>query len=253
MSVFQLVFSPTGGTKKSADLFMEAFSPERTLIDLSDPHCDYDALSFRAEDVCLIAVPSFGGRAPKDAIARLSRIHGGGASAILMVVYGNRDYEDTLLELQDTLEARNFRCVAAMTTVAEHSFLHQYATGRPNADDAAELAAFAGSIRSKLESGEGAPLSLPGNRPYRSFDGIPMKPKAGRACTQCGLCAKNCPVNAIPLDHPNETDTSRCISCMRCISICPQQARHVNKLMVTMVGTAMKKHFAQYKKAELFL
>lgn len=34
MSVFEIMFSPTGGTKKVSNMFTKAFAPESTVIDL---------------------------------------------------------------------------------------------------------------------------------------------------------------------------------------------------------------------------
>ena len=35
MKVYEMIFSPTGGTKKAAGLFMDSFCRERTYIDLT--------------------------------------------------------------------------------------------------------------------------------------------------------------------------------------------------------------------------
>lgn len=67
------------------------------------------------------------------AVTRLARMKGNGAAAVLIVVYGNRACDDTFAELQDTLEAAGFLCVAAVAAVAEHSILRQYAAGKPEA------------------------------------------------------------------------------------------------------------------------
>lgn len=81
-------------------------------------------------DLCLIAVPSFGGRVPEIALSRLREIKGNGASAVLIAVYGNRAIDDTLLELKDTLVPLGFCCIAAVSAVAEHSIMRCYGTGR---------------------------------------------------------------------------------------------------------------------------
>lgn len=95
-------------------------------------------------------------------------------------------------------------------------------------------------------------LRLPGNRPYREYGGVPMKPQSGRSCIKCGLCAKECPVGAIPYDRPNKTDTDTCISCMRCISVCPQKARSVSKILLGAGSMKLKKACSERKKNELF-
>lgn len=64
MSVYEIVFSPTGGTKKVSDLFTESFSSESTYIDLLGQKTDFSVYSFQPEDICIISVPAYGGRVP---------------------------------------------------------------------------------------------------------------------------------------------------------------------------------------------
>ncbi len=254
MAVYHIIFSPTGGTKKVADLFSRSFCTQSTYIDLTDPGRDFSALSFQEEDICIVSVPSYGGRVPAIAVSRLQKMRGNGARAILIVVYGNRAYEDTLAELQDTLTDSGFTCAAAVTAIAEHSIMRQFAAGRPDAQDEQELTDFAAAIRSNMES-ETAPahLNLPGNRPYREYGYIPMTPKAGKDCTGCGLCAGKCPVGAIDAADPSKTDSKQCISCMRCIAVCPRKARSVSKALLAAGNMKLKKVCSGYKKNELFL
>lgn len=80
-----------------------------------------------------------------------------------------------------------------------------------------------------------------------------MVPKAGNGCTNCGLCARQCPAQAISLENPKETDSKKCISCMRCTVLCPQSARKLNSAMVSAAALAMKKACSARKENELYL
>lgn len=254
MSVYEIVFSPTGGTKRVSEIFTKAFCQDSVCIDLARRDMDGSEYSFQEEDVCIVSVPSYGGRVPGAAVSRLRRMKGNQAGAILITVYGNRAYDDTFAELQDVLEGSGFSCMAAVAAVAEHSIMRQFAKGRPDLKDKEEILKFASEIRSKMEAGAlTGELRLPGNRPYREYGGVPMKPQSGRSCIKCGLCAKECPVGAIPYDRPNKTDTDTCISCMRCISVCPQKARSVSKILLGAGSMKLKKACSERKKNELFV
>lgn len=252
MNVYEIVFSPTGGTMKTADMVAQTLADAVTLVDLSDSKKDFRSVALNRNDVAVIAVPSYGGRVPTTAVARLAKLRGNGARAVVMAVYGNRAYEDTLLELQNTAAEAGFTVIAAIAAVAEHSIAHQFATGRPDAQDQQQLETFAQSIKEKLASGELSMPHVPGNRPYKTSS-VSMVPKATKACVSCGLCAQKCPVQAIDRLHPQNVDKKACISCMRCVAICPHHARRIHPIMQAAAGLALKKACAQRKEAELFI
>ncbi|CDC70431.1 MULTISPECIES: 4Fe-4S binding protein [environmental samples] len=172
---------------------------------------------------------------------------------MLVCVYGNRAYEDTLVELEDTAKQAGFQVIAAVAAIAEHSIAHRYAAGRPDAEDAKQLQAFAGKIQEKLSFGNCAEPKIPGNRPYKKAGGSGMVPKPTKECTNCGLCAKKCPVQAIDPSDPKRTDKDTCISCMRCVSVCPQSARKVNSALLAAVDMALKKVCSDRKEGELYI
>ena len=253
MSVVQIVFSPTGGTQKVADIITSEWKEPVVKIDLSDAKTDFDAYMLKEEDVAVIAVPSFGGRVPALAVERIEKLHGGQARSVLVCVYGNRAYEDTLVELEDAAKQSGFRVMAGVAAVAEHSIMHQYGAGRPDEEDRNVLRAFAEKIRAKIESGEESKPELPGNRPYKKAGGAGMVPKADHNCNGCGRCAENCPAQAISRENLRATDSKKCISCMRCVTECPQSARKVNSAMLAAASLALKKACSERKEAELFL
>jgi len=246
---YEITFSPTGGTKKSADLLSAAWK-EKTEINLMKRRDDFTKYVFTAEDICLVAVPSFGGRVPAIATERLQMMQGGGAKAILVVVYGNRAYEDTFVDLEDTLKERGFVPIGGAAVVAEHSIFREFAAGRPDDDDEVQLKDWSEKLKVKAE--QGGEITFPGNRPYKKYGAIPMAPKA-KTCQMCGKCASICPVGAIPADKPNETDTEKCITCMACVAACPMQARSVNPVALAGAKAMLKKALSGRKENELFL
>lgn len=255
MNIVQIVFSPTGGTQKVADALTEQLGTTVRHIDLSDAGVDFSSVQLEKDDIAVIAVPSFGGRVPALASGRLSAVHGNQARCVLVCVYGNRAYEDTLTELNDVAVSCGFQTVAAVAAIAEHSIAHQYAAGRPDDQDQKTLHDFAEKIAKKLEdtSRNVSAFEIPGNHPYKKAGGGGLIPKADSNCTNCGLCAEHCPAQAISKENPRNTDSSKCISCMRCVAQCPQSARKVSSVMVSAVALALKKSCSARKEPELYL
>lgn len=255
MKVTQIVFSPTGGTQQVADTITSTLGNHVKKVDLTNPKNEYSALNLSQDDIAVIAVPSYGGRVPALAAERLTKINGNHVQCVIVCVYGNRAYEDTLLELRDIAVQSNFNVVAAIAAIAEHSIMHQYAAGRPDQKDKDELRSFAGRILEKIESGnEGmSEFQIPGNRPYKKAGGSGLVPKAAGKCVSCGLCVEKCPAQAINKENIKCADSKKCISCMRCVVQCPQSARKVNGAMVSAAALALKKACSERKDNELYI
>lgn len=252
MKLYEIIFSPTGGTKAVADALASGFGREAEIIDLCDPAFTA-SFSISPEDMCIIAAPAYGGRVPALAISRLSQLQGNGARAVLVAVYGNREFEDTLIELKDASSVAGFVPFAAVSAIAEHSIARQFAAGRPDANDIAELSAFAANLSTYSANNPAPNLNIPGNFPYKEFKGSSAKPITSDACTGCGLCAEKCPASAIPADHPEQTDAAKCISCMRCISVCPVDARALHPDLMTGIGQMLSKVASGHKENRFYL
>lgn len=81
MKIYEICFSPTGGTRKAADILAGELSAEIQNIDLTDSTADFNNISLTQNDISVIAVPSYGGRVPEPAAKRISAIHGNGSRA----------------------------------------------------------------------------------------------------------------------------------------------------------------------------
>ena len=227
MAVTQVYFSPGGATLAVAEYFTASLTREPVAsLDLLRE----DARSvpnFGPDDLLVVNMPVFAGRLPQVCPAMLAELKGVGAPAVALVTYGNREYEDALLELCDILNANGFKVMGAGAFIARHSIFPQVAAGRPDAADKQKIAAFAAHCAAKLAAG-GAALNLArikGDRPYRDIPPIPIKPSGNEACNACGICSQICPTQAIDPTAPRATDAERCISCTACIYNCPQNAR----------------------------
>ena len=135
--VWAIYFSPTGGTKKAAFYLAESLGKEVKEVDLSAP--DFNGAEFKKDDLVIVAAPAFGGRIPALMAERLKCTAGKGAAAVTAAVYGNRAYEDALVELNDALEEQGFEPFASAAVLAEHSMVREVAAGRPDAKDHEEL------------------------------------------------------------------------------------------------------------------
>lgn len=253
MDVFEIVFSPTGGTRKVSGLVAGTLDGNIVTVDLTDSGLDFHGVSMAKGDVAVISVPSYAGRVPAVAVERLGMVRGNGARAVLVCVYGGRAFEDTLIELEDVAKRAGFRVVAAVSAIAEHSVARQFAAGRPDAQDVAQLSEFAQQIQQKLLAEDASEPSIPGNRPYKQAGGHRMTPEAIGDCVSCGACAAACPVCAIDKGDPKRAAGEACISCMRCIAVCPRGARKLDPNKLSAVSQMLSKVCVVRKECELFV
>ena len=217
-SVTLYYFSPTGGTLKTADIVCSALAANTIRVDLADR--SLTDLGTPETDLIVIAAPVFVGRNPAFFMEKLATLQGAGKCAITMAVYGNRDYDDALLELNDCLIEKGFTVIGSTACIAQHSQLPELAAGRPDAFDRQGLAKFAADCLAKAPT---AVAQVPGNRPYRALMPASAVPFTTDACTQCGLCQSLCPTGAIT--DKVETDAAKCILCRACTAHCPVGAR----------------------------
>ena len=218
-------FSPTGGTQRVAGLFAENLNAADACTDIT---VHAEAKTFSADDCLLVFFPVYGGRVPGPCLARMRALRGTDTPAVLVAVFGNRAVDDALLEMRDTLTPLGFRVIAAAEVIAPHSVNTDIAAGRPDAADRAKIEGFCTQLAARIAAG-------------------------GLRCIRCGLCADNCPAGAIPKAAPQKVDKHKCISCLRCIQICPQSARGVPLPLRLAAAATVKKYCTGRKEPKFYL
>ncbi|MDL2216429.1 4Fe-4S binding protein [Desulfovibrio sp. OttesenSCG-928-M14] len=224
-----LCFSPTGTSRKLAIAVAEGLGMSFEMCDFTLPvHREYYP-RLGEYDVLLVSVPVYYGRVVKVATEYLAGLKGAGHPALLLVNYGNRHYDDALLELYHLAKACAVVPLAAGAFVSEHSFStadFPMAAGRPDADDLDFARSFGARVAKKLALGGKELDGLPGNAPYKAYPDFHRAPLCNEKCTLCGYCAAICPTGAIRLVSGElRTDEQACIVCQACVKFCPEQAR----------------------------
>lgn len=225
-----ICFSPTGGTAKIAAAIARGTELSVVVSDLTLPsHEEEPTPTLRENEFVILAAPVYYGRVAKTAIERMASLQGAGNPALVLVTYGNRHYDDALLELYTLAETAGFMPVAAAAFVAEHSFCtaeFPFATGRPDGADLSAAEDFGRRLVLRLRGGAAKLPGVPGNVPYKPYPHMHRAPLCTEACSLCGTCMSLCPTNAIYMEEGRlRTDEQRCIVCQACVKGCPAGAR----------------------------
>ena len=261
--VISVYFSPTGTTKKILEGIIHGFHADRVEhIDLTLPAAKTVDFAIKQNDLTIIGAPVYAGRIPGIAAQRLKKLKANKTPAVIVVVYGNRAYEDALLELSDLVKEAGFIPVAAGAFIGEHSYsttATPIAIGRPDEEDLIEARDFGARIKKKLEGiqslDEIATLPLPGNFPYRDVVAWPaMSPVIlDNLCNLCGVCAAVCPTSAITVDTAVVTDKNLCIHCCACVKSCPIQARVMEEPLIKDIAKWLSSTFVERKMPDIFV
>ena len=255
--LYSVFFSPTDTTRGVLDFLAAGMQKAAEDVDLTSYQNKDLQKDFTAEDTVLIGVPSYAGRVSETFAQRFKEnIKGNNTPAVIVITFGNRAYEDTLIELKDLAQANGFNVIAAAAVVTQHSIVPQFGAGRPDGQDKAELKNFAVQVKNKLEKGEfdiDADVKVSGNRPYKDGMTGVMAPIVDKdKCIGCGTCVIACPTGAIDKSS-FECEKAKCISCLRCIKVCPMNCRYVPEEILAKLKAHLAPLCASRKDNEFFI
>ena len=244
-SVWAVYFSGTGTTEKvvttlARDLAQSLNAPYQTFC-FNLPQSREGELAFGPQDLVVFGVPVYAGRVPNLLLPYIqNKVKGQNTPAVPVVLYGNRNFDDGLMELRNVLFQNGFRPFAAGAFVGEHSFSKMLGAGRPDSEDmalAAQLAEKAAQMAKDMAQPPEQPVAVEGCDPIRPYytprdrhgepikDFLKAKPVTDLTkCVHCGLCARICPMGSI---DPNDVSNvvGKCIKCCACVKKCPVGAK----------------------------
>ncbi|WP_207784606.1 EFR1 family ferrodoxin [Marinifilum breve] len=258
-SINLIYFSPTHTSKKIAQSIGNELGVQ-VINEFDITKADFTSLESKRFDneLTLIALPVYKGRLPKEAIARLRMCEANKAPVILVVVYGNRDFDDALLELKDLSIELGFVPIAAAAFIGEHSYSSEdkpIAHNRPDGKDMMKAKEFANRIVEKIKSADEKLVEVPGNYPYKEVpNAAVMAPRTiSENCSLCGICADVCPVKVIDIKESVVTNAEECIWCCACVKSCPEDARIFDTPFIGQIKEMLFKHCSERKEPDLFL
>jgi ferredoxin len=257
-----IYFSPTGTTQKVLESIAKGITVEDVEhINLTLPEGAQQRIPPFSDELVIIGAPVYGGRLPVDAINRFKQLKASKTLAILLVVYGNREFEDALLELKNLAIELGFNPVAGGAFIGEHSFATKdvpIANGRPDSLDVQKAMDFGAKIKDKVTALQSPDaqmdLEIPGRFPYeggaRSMAVSPVTKED--TCTVCGTCASVCPTAAISINGSVATKIELCIRCCACIKNCPTGARVWEDSMMKKIANWLNENCSTRKEPQIF-
>ena len=245
-------FSPTGGTRKTVEIFTEFLTQNPRYLDLGRRKLRKEKWKFSSNDFLVAAAPVYGGQLPDIQEPLFSNLQGEKTPCVIMAAYGNRHYDDTLAQMQHRLEKQGFICIGAIAPIVPHVYSEVLGNGRPDEKDVQILRRFAVETKKRVENGEKygfVSVQLPGNPEPAPKQMKPVKKYFRRElCRNCQACVQKCPVNGIS-QETLEIREDLCLNCMACVKVCAAGARTCD---CSQVAEYLEKNYRAPKEIQYF-
>lgn len=270
--VWAVYFSGTGTTEKTVKRIAGAVAKQIQVpydeFSYTLPENRSKELVFDEDDLVVFGSPVYAGRVPNVLLPYLTGlVKGNGALAVPVVLYGNRNFDDGLIELRNILQDNGFHTVAGAGFIGEHSFSRILGANRPDDADLTLMDGFAADVAAKvttLASAPAEPITVRGETPIRPYytprdrQGTPInilkvKPKTDESkCDRCGWCAAHCPMGSIDSADPTRV-TGICIKCCACVKGCHADAKYYDDAGYLYHQHELEEGYARRAEPELFV
>jgi ferredoxin/flavodoxin len=247
MKIIIAYCSPGGSTRQVAGVFHNSFNNNNADVVTFDLAKEYDhsaaqdVIKTTDQKVCLfIGSPVYRDMAIPPVMKFIDALpQSEGNYAVPFVTWGQACSGMALWQMGEALMKRGFLIAGAAKVVALHSMMwlanDPAGKGHPDKTDESIIEEMAATLQERFDSDDIPVLALEtlDYQPHKRADEIKNKINApwyiipkkvdSAACTQCGICEEECPVDAVILDPYPEFDQN-CIDCFNCIRLCPEEA-----------------------------
>ena len=259
-TVHTVFFSPTGTSRSITRSIQDGFDGSNgTELDLTQNAPPPEKSQFSPDELIIVGMPVYSGRLPSIAKERFQALKGNNTPTVAVVLYGNRKYDDALLELCDLCKEQGFNVISAGAFIGQHSFSSAefpLAKNRPNTFDLQTAKQLGRQAKIRIqEQPPNPPIHVPGTHPYK-----PEKYPAGAAtttdpktCIQCGACIAHCPTQSIRIENGVlKTNPDTCIWCLACTKHCPTGARLIATPKIDEIAQRLHRTCPNQKEPDLF-
>lgn len=258
-------YSPTHTTEKIVNSIAAGLGVEPLKIienNLTYPEYADTLVDVEADDLVIIGAPVYAGQIAIEAHKRLEKIKFAGNPVVLVAVYGNRHFDDALIDLREMASRLGLKPVAAAAFIGEHSYSTRdfpIAKGRPDAEDKQLAKDFGAQIAAKIQAlkvlDDAPTLQLPGTDPLpeRRVIGPSHAETAPTKCVECGACLTACPTGAIYFKKGYQTDAALCTICCACVKACKRRARIIISEHIPQLREMLASSCAERKEPQIFV